>query len=96
MAIYADTVLAEHGKQYQNLETSVPPQTKILLYTDGLTEVRVAGGNTYFEDDCLADVLYANRGLAADEFVRVLYRSVNEYRCGAPYEDDICIICLEC
>lgn len=69
--------------------------TRLLLYTDGVTEAERADKEQYGEERLLAWA--ENRGTTGteQEVVEALYKSVKEYTDGNPQNDDITIMSLK-
>jgi serine phosphatase RsbU (regulator of sigma subunit) len=76
-------------------ETSFEPGDRLLLYTDGVTEARDAGGVQFGLDRLVALAeAHANADLAAAEALRRLSHSVFEHQAGPP-RDDATLVMVE-
>jgi phosphoserine phosphatase RsbU/P len=63
----------------------------LLLYTDGVTDARNADG--FYGEDRLRDTLMSCAGSSADDVVKAIDRSLNEFHGGKP-RDDIAFVVL--
>jgi sigma-B regulation protein RsbU (phosphoserine phosphatase) len=63
----------------------------LFLYTDGVTDARSADG--FFGEDRLRDTLMSCAGSSADDVVKAIDRSLNEFHGGKP-RDDIAFVVL--
>jgi sigma-B regulation protein RsbU (phosphoserine phosphatase) len=88
--------LGKLNKFYRNNRLTLEPGSKLLLYTDGLSEARsLENPSELFEDSRLADIMEKNRDLDCAEFIDELYRGLREFRKWDSFEDDVCIICVD-
>ncbi len=88
--------LGTHHKAYVNNRLLLDSGSKLLLYTDGLTEARsLENPSELFEDAGLMDILGKNRDLDCTEFIGELYHGLREFRKGDSFEDDVCVICVD-
>ncbi len=69
--------------------------SKLLFYTDGLTETRPVDGDAFFEYAKLPDVLLMYKHLDSDSFIQHIYQELVAYRKSDIFDDDICLICLD-
>jgi phosphoserine phosphatase RsbU/P len=67
------------------------PGDSLLLYTDGVTDARSADG--FFGEERLRDTLISCAGSSADDIVKAIDRSLNEFHGGKP-RDDIAFVVL--
>ena len=73
-------------------EVDIPPQSLLLLYTDGLTEVFDEHSNEFGEDGVLA-VLHRSRYLPLPKLHQQLLRSINEFSIpNSQFADDVTIL----
>ena len=84
-----------YRKVYQNDEVSLKKKTKILFYTDGLTEAGNLNGGMDFEQGKLKEVLMQIKAQKPKRFVELLYQALVEFRGSENFEDDVCAVCLE-
>ncbi|MBN1533892.1 MAG: SpoIIE family protein phosphatase [Spirochaetes bacterium] len=83
-------------KGYTAAEERLPAGGKLLLYTDGLTEARhMDGGEVFFMDEAMNEVLLAHRSMPCGEFTGALFRRLVEFRGSDSFEDDVAIVCLD-
>lgn len=64
---------------------------KLVLYTDGLTDVLNAEG-TRFDLERLTRALQAHAALAPDDFCAAIFTQLAEYQGSAPQYDDMTIL----
>ncbi len=102
LAIYENSMMKKLQKQYKN-ETFEPEEgSKIVFFTDGMTEavnIRHNGNGDghipTFEDEKLFEMLKKYRGLKPSDFVDKIVEGLTEFRGAEEFDDDVCIICLE-
>jgi len=95
LGIYPNERLEEFKKTYINKTETLPVNSKLILYTDGLTETRRADENISFFEDVIGDILLKIVNLTCRDFVAELYRELVNFRGSENFEDDICIICVK-
>lgn len=96
LAIMSNSYLETRDKQFQNSEVILPAGSKVLLYTDGLTECRPLNSKeASFEDSIMFDLLSSNKEHPSDIFITNLYKRLIEFRGSDSFEDDVCMICLD-
>jgi serine phosphatase RsbU (regulator of sigma subunit)/pSer/pThr/pTyr-binding forkhead associated (FHA) protein len=79
---------------YQALETHLEPGDKLVIYTDGLPEVRNPEGE-FFTLKRLRQTVRAHAGLPGRELHDALVATVQSFTEGAPQGDDITVAVLE-
>jgi len=94
LAMFSNSLLEEKSKSYMNFEANLPVNSKLLFYTDGLTEACQIGGKIFFEDDVMMDVLMNSRNFSSQLFIDTLYSSLIRFRGEDSFEDDVCLVCL--
>jgi serine phosphatase RsbU (regulator of sigma subunit) len=83
-------------RTYQNSTKSIPPKSKILFCTDGLTEcVKVTEPLRQFELFGMNEVFLKNRAVSCNVFIDNLYNALLEFRKDQFFADDICAVCLD-
>ncbi|MBN2078126.1 MAG: PP2C family protein-serine/threonine phosphatase [Spirochaetes bacterium] len=88
--------LREAGKSYRNNVTDLFPASKLLLYTDGLTEaISIGGGGPDFEGSAMMEAIARNRHGSSRDFVAGLYEDLVAFRGSDSFDDDVCIICVD-
>ena len=95
LAMFTNSFFAEKNKTYQNFNVTLPAKSKLLLYTDGLTEACPIGSNIFFEDDIMMEVFLKNRNLTSQLFINKLYESLITFRGEDSFEDDVCLVCID-
>ncbi len=78
--------------QYQVETHPFPPGARLLLYTDGLTEV--FHGEDEFGQERLLDAFLQCKGLDATAILDTLWRQIREFSGGAPQCDDMTALAL--
>lgn len=81
-------------RDYKNTFEIIPAGSKLILYTDGLTEARRADESGTFED-MIENILIELGPLPCAEFIDNLYARLKSYRGSDTFDDDVCLICLE-
>ena len=79
------------GSAFEEQTLDLAPGDLLLLYTDGVTEVRRSDGD--FGERALRDVLAAQRGAPAEQVVAAVEASAVELQGGVP-RDDIAIVAI--
>lgn len=88
--------LRNAGKSYRNNVTDLSPASKLLLYTDGLTEaINVGGDGPDFEGGAMMEAIARNRHVSSRDFVAGLYDALVAFRGSDSFDDDVCIICVD-
>ncbi len=96
LGIYKNLALDSHNKLYSNSRASLHPRSKLLLYTDGLTEAQPHDrDDTFFEYAHLFEVMDKNRNVSCGQFIENLYKKLVDYRGSDNFDDDVCLICLD-
>jgi multiple sugar transport system substrate-binding protein len=103
LAVLDNEDLIGLNKKYTNQSAIIPSGSKLLLYTDGLTEsVPVQQKENSEESDLkdfesvkLSEVLADSTGLSPQELILFLNCALIDYRGLDDFEDDVCIICLD-
>ena len=81
--------------QYINHVQDLPAPSKIVFYTDGLTEARNKNLNPRMFIKLINDTLLKLAHLPCDEFIAELYGELVRFRGNETFDDDVCIICLD-
>ncbi len=74
--------------------------SKIILYTDGLTEAIGVNAKNYneeenFENKILRSSFRKHFNKTADLFIKEIYQNLVELRGSEDFDDDVCIICMD-
>jgi serine phosphatase RsbU (regulator of sigma subunit) len=80
------------GMSYQSERQSFPPGARLLLYTDGLTEVFC--GDEEFGSERLLNEFSGCRATQADAILDALWRATYEFSGGGPQRDDMTALAL--
>lgn len=73
---------------------TLPPNSMLLLYTDGITEAQNEKGEL-FEKSRLLEFAKSHCTLDPQDLIDHLIRVINEFSNGVPQHDDITILCLK-
>ena len=96
LGLFSTAVLREMGKPFKTNTTNLPPGSKILLYTDGLTEARKLSDDTkLFEYNGMYKKISSLTHLSCVDFIRGLYNALIDFRGAESFDDDICMICAD-
>ena len=80
---------------YQAESVNLEPGTRLVAYTDGVTEAENDKLELYGEDRLIEDVGRLEAGLDEKTVVERLYRSVKSFTAGHPQSDDITIMSVK-
>jgi len=96
LAIMNNEELALYNKACSNTAVILEKGSKLLFYTDGLTETVSANNrNWYFEHSLVNGLLNKYSGNSTKDFISNIYRELVEFHGSDSFEDDICMICME-
>jgi serine phosphatase RsbU (regulator of sigma subunit) len=95
LGIYTSDELKGFDKAYINQCEKLPPESKLLLYTDGLTEARAEGRDEYYFESIMGKILPGMTRLSCRDFITDLYKELVNFRGSENFEDDVCIICVD-
>ena len=96
LAVIDSQSMADSGKSYRNESLFLNPGSKLLLYTDGLTETRSLKNPGWdFESLVLKRILLENSGLPVQEFVQTIRESLEDFHGSEEFSDDVCFVALE-
>ncbi len=95
LAIFTNSFLEEKNKSYRNFEVILHSDSKLFLYTDGLSEACSAIDNTFFEQKIMLEVFAENKNLSSQSFIENLFKALISFRGTDSFEDDVCLICLD-
>ena len=83
-------------RMFQNSSEQISPKSKIIFYTDGLTECApVDDPLYYFEFNGMEKVLLENHTFPCHVFINNIYNSLLQFRQDNNFADDICVVCLD-
>jgi len=96
LAVMDNEVLEKAGKAFSNSQVVLEEKSKLILYTDGLTETTAKNNQSvYFEDDVLNDVFREIRGQESRAFVEELISRLIMFHGSSSFDDDICLVCVD-
>ncbi|MDH4198774.1 MAG: SpoIIE family protein phosphatase [Spirochaetia bacterium] len=84
------------GRIFQNDTRQLPPGSKLLLYTDGITECTpVSDWHKSFDQHGLKEVFLNHKDEPCHIFLNSLFNSLVNFRGDNAFSDDICAVCLD-
>lgn len=95
LAFVDNEELRKRDSSYRNYRVALPAGSKLVLYTDGLVEVRQKGGDGLFFKDVINDKMLRLREQHPRDFVANLFQELVDFREGEDFDDDICLICVD-
>lgn len=96
LAIMNNKQLVRAGKEYKNSSTVLKSGSRLILYTDGLTEAAsLSEPHRLFEDNGLNDLFLKLRDRTNREFISGIYSELKSFRQTDYFDDDICVICVD-
>lgn len=96
LAAFPNEKLERFGKLYGNREIVIDPGTRVLFYTDGLSEARRTGSDgSFFLSGGLLPALSSNAAGPGDAFLSSVMEAARRFRGAKNFEDDVCMICLD-
>lgn len=95
LAIMNNASLAAGNKPRSNSSITLEKGSKILFYTDGLTEaVSKNNPKAFFEDILTGELLVKYSSLSPVEFIYSIYKELVQFHGSESFEDDVCMICM--
>ena len=89
------TILGQFpAARYSSTSVNAARGSRLLLYTDGVTDAARPDGE-FFGVDRLAASLFENRALSAEQYADALLESVLAWRGGGKLEDDVTIVVID-
>ncbi|HRZ27406.1 MAG TPA: PP2C family protein-serine/threonine phosphatase [Spirochaetota bacterium] len=96
LGLFSSAELTGMGKGFSTTSIGLPAGSKLLLYTDGLTEARrLSDPDSLFEYCEMYDAIKRLAHLPCRDFTRGLYESLVYFRGSSSFEDDICMVCVD-
>lgn len=95
IAMFPNNALAKTSHSFINYTEEIPSGSKLLMYTDGLTEARSSSDHGLFEYAGMFDVFREYAAGSSEEFIAGLHNALVQFRRSDSFDDDICLICLE-
>lgn len=80
---------------FQDEHVDLEPGTRLVAYTDGVTEAENDGLALYGEDRLMEDIGRLEEGMDEKTVVESIYRCVKSFTAGHPQSDDITIMSLK-
>ena len=80
---------------FENQTKKLSSGSKLLFYTDGLTETRPTDGESFFEYTMMLDAFNKSKSLSCGQFVNELYKELVAFRQSETFDDDISLVCLD-
>lgn len=80
---------------YEDEHIDLVPGTRIVAYTDGVTEAENSRLELYGEDRLIGDIKQLEADMDEETVVKLLYQSVKSFTAGHPQSDDITIMSLK-
>lgn len=88
--------LIQRGKRFENCERRVSAGGRLILYTDGISDVKKHDdGNAYYGDIEMLSFIRRNSASRPAEFIENLLANVRAYQGRDMFDDDICLICFD-
>jgi sigma-B regulation protein RsbU (phosphoserine phosphatase) len=81
------------GSRFHEERVPLPPGATLVLYTDGLTECEDPAGSELGRER-VARLVAGAAGEAPDQIVSRLIAAAAAHAAGAPFKDDVTILCL--
>ncbi|MCP4132318.1 MAG: serine/threonine-protein phosphatase [bacterium] len=96
LALTNNQGLEKLQKTYVASSVTIPFNSKLLFFTDGLTKATSKkNAAERFEDSKMKRVLITSDSLDCTEFVHRVFRELVIFRGSENFSDDICIICVD-
>ena len=96
LAIMNNASLASGNKPRSNSTITLDKGSKILFYTDGLTEaVSKNEPRAFFEDILTGELLIKYSSLSPVDFIYSIYKELVNFHGSESFEDDVCMICMD-
>ena len=83
---------------YDSSRLTLPPGSRVLLYTDGLADafpLNTKDGYAAFGVGGITAALRASRGRTTDQTLDQLFEASNAFTCGAGRVDDTSVVLVE-
>jgi len=95
LAIFTAAEIQEMKNSYRNACETLPPGSKLLLYTDGLMEASPDRDRSRMFSNISHDIILDLRHLKCDAFIQSLYEKLVAHTGGENFDDDVCLICAD-
>jgi len=95
IGIFSNEEMKGVNSYYENQLITLEPHSKILFYTDGLTEARKVDRPKEMFEQYFNDIALKNFQLNCQDFIKSIYNELIEFHGSESFDDDICLICLD-
>jgi len=96
LAIVSNNYLENKKRMFVNGKKTLKPNSRLILYTDGLTEaVNINEQKIDFETALLNEIFLDAKGLPSNDFVDMVFSRLVDFRGSEKFDDDVCIICID-
>jgi len=96
LGIMTNEEIERRGKQFRDCAVRAEENSRLFLYTDGLTDVQSEEDpSVYFGDTVLTDFISGSVRLAPQDLVYELMKKLREFQRHDHFKDDICVICMD-
>ena len=95
LGVYTAQELKGFDKVYINHTEKLPAESKILFYTDGLTEARSQNMESGFFEERMYKILPRLADRNCRDFIHSLYKELVIFRGSENFEDDVCLVCVD-
>ncbi|MDH4263237.1 MAG: SpoIIE family protein phosphatase [Spirochaetia bacterium] len=83
-------------RNFQNRTKKIPKHSKVIFYTDGLTECSpITDQLKHFDQNGMREVFIKHQNLPCHMFINELLNSLFIFREDNTFTDDICVVCLD-
>jgi len=82
------------GYDYKEVNMRILPGTKLLLYTDGITEAENSSKELFGDDRLIKSIMRCRTEANAEEVINQLVNDVHKFTDGAPQSDDITCLAM--
>jgi sigma-B regulation protein RsbU (phosphoserine phosphatase) len=88
--------LTAKGKAFMNCEVKLASSGRLILYTDGISEIQKEDeGECYYGDEEMFVFIKRNADKKPSEFVDNLLKHARAFQGKDSFDDDICVICFD-
>lgn len=100
LGVMDNDFMKRRGLGYENHTCRFEPDSKLFLYTDGLTEampshIQATGRDDDFRSLRLTECLDKYQELEPDQFIQKMIAELKEFRGEENFDDDVCIVCIQ-
>ncbi|MBI2263941.1 MAG: SpoIIE family protein phosphatase [Armatimonadetes bacterium] len=81
------------GSRYEDMDLTLPPESFLLFYTDGVVEALDREGD-FFGFERLQEFVHSRGARGADRLVQELSKAVSNFRNGAAQNDDLTVVAV--